>query len=191
MPPPMPPTIWPPRARWQPSARRRLSSGRFAAAVERAFVAARDRLLARAGLTAIAIFLVVASIVGVLWFGSRLVIGGEMTGGRLGQFILYAVFAAGAMAELAEVWGELAQAAGATERLMELLAARPAVRAPAIPSLCRCRRGAPIAFRDVPFAYPAASRRLRARWRQLRRSARRDGRSRRARRARARARSSI
>ena len=100
-------------------------SGRFAAAVERAFAAARDRLLARAGLTAIAIFLVVASVVGVLWFGSRLVISGEMTGGRLGQFILYALFAAGAMAELAEVWGELAQAAGATERLLELLAARP------------------------------------------------------------------
>ena len=65
-------------------------SGRFAAAVERAFEAARSRLLARAGLTAIAIFLVVASIVGILWFGSRLVISGEMTGGRLGQFVLYA-----------------------------------------------------------------------------------------------------
>jgi ATP-binding cassette subfamily B protein len=108
-------------------------SKRFAAAVERAFVAARSRLLARAGLTAIAIFLVVASIVGVLWFGSRLVIAGDMSGGRLGQFILYAVFAAGAMAELAEVWGELAQAAGAAERLMELHTATPQVAAPANP----------------------------------------------------------
>ena len=83
-------------------------SRRFAAAVERAFAAARARLLARAGLTAIGIFLVVASIVGVLWFGARMVVAGDMSGGRLGQFILYAVFAAGALAELAEVWGELA-----------------------------------------------------------------------------------
>ena len=105
-------------------------SGRFAAAVERAFEAARSRLLARAGLTAIAIFLVVSSIVGILWFGSRLVISGEMTGGRLGQFVLYATFAAGAMAELAEVWGELAQASGAAERLAELLAVRPEIANP-------------------------------------------------------------
>ena len=105
-------------------------SRRFAAAVERAFAAARSRLLARAGLTAIAIALIVTSIVGILWFGSRLVIGGEISGGRLGQFVLYAVFAAGAIAELSEVWGELAQAAGAAERLLELLAARPEIRAP-------------------------------------------------------------
>jgi ATP-binding cassette subfamily B protein len=76
-------------------------SSRFAAAIARSFTAARARLAARAGLTAIAIFLVVASIVAILWFGSRLVIAGEMTGGRLGQFVLYAVFAAGAIAELA------------------------------------------------------------------------------------------
>ena len=55
-------------------------------------------------------------------------IGGEISGGRLGQFVLYAMFAAGAIAELSEVWGELAQAAGAAERLMELLAARPEIR---------------------------------------------------------------
>ena len=129
-------------------------SGRFGAAVERAFGAARDRLLGRAGLTAIAIFLVVASVVGVLWFGSRLVISGEMTGGRLGQFILYAVFAAGAMAELAEVWGELAQAAGATERLLELLEAQPAIRAPANPKPLPTPPLGTVAFKDVHFAYP-------------------------------------
>ncbi len=126
-------------------------SSRFAAAVERAFTAARSRLIARAGLTAIAIFLVVASIVGVLWFGSRLVIAGEMTGGRLGQFILYAVFAAGAMAELAEVWGELAQASGATERMMELLATEPAIRAPAHPKPLPVPPRGTVAFRDVAF----------------------------------------
>jgi len=130
-------------------------SGRFAAAVERAFAAARARLLARAGLTAIAIGLVVTSIVGVLWFGSRLVIGGDISGGRLGQFVLYAVFAAGAITELAEVWGELAQAAGAAERLLELLAARPEIRAPARPKPLPVPALGSLAFRDVRFAYPS------------------------------------
>ncbi len=130
-------------------------SGRFAAAVERAFEAARARLLARAGLTAIAIFLVVASVVGVLWFGSRLVVGGEISGGRLGQFILYAVFAAGAMAELSEVWGELAQASGATERLLELLAEQPQIGAPAAPKPLPVPPLGAVAFRGVHFAYPS------------------------------------
>ena len=80
-------------------------SKRFGGAVEDAFEAARMRLKARAGLTTLAIFLTVASIVGILWYASASVIGGEMTGGRLGQFVLYAVFAAGALAELSEVWG--------------------------------------------------------------------------------------
>ena len=104
----------------------------------------------------------------MLWFGSRLVIGGEITGGRLGQFVLYAVFAAGAMAELSEVWGELAQAAGAAERLLELLAARPEIRAPAQPVRCRSRRTAAIAFDDVHFAYPIAARSVGAQRRELR-----------------------
>jgi ATP-binding cassette, subfamily B, bacterial len=130
-------------------------SGRFAAAVERAFEAARSRLLARAGLTAIAIFLVVSSIVGILWFGSRLVISGEMTGGRLSQFVLYATFAAGAMAELAEVWGELAQASGAAERLAELLAVRPEIANPAQPKAMPSPPLGTVSFQDVRFAYPA------------------------------------
>jgi ATP-binding cassette subfamily B protein len=128
---------------------------RFAAAVERAFAAARARLMARAGLTALAIALVVTSIVGVLWFGSRLVIGGDITGGRLGQFVLYAVFAAGAIAELAEVWGELAQAAGAAERLTELLAARPEIAAPARPRPLPTPARGSVAFADVRFVYPS------------------------------------
>ena len=130
-------------------------SRRFAAAVERAFAAARSRLLARAGLTAIAIALIVTSIVGILWFGSRLVIGGEISGGRLGQFVLYAVFAAGAIAELSEVWGELAQAAGAAERLLELLAARPEIKAPPRPRPLPVPPLGSIAFRDVRFFYPS------------------------------------
>ena len=130
-------------------------SRRFAAAFERAFDAARSRLLARAGLTAIAIALIVSSIVAILWFGSRLVIGGEISGGRLGQFVLYAVFASGAIAELSEVWGEIAQAAGAAERLLELLAARSEIEAPPQP---RPMPGPPlgtIAFTDVRFSYPS------------------------------------
>jgi ATP-binding cassette subfamily B protein len=130
-------------------------SRRFAAAVERAFAAARVRLMARAGLTAIAIALVVTSIVGVLWFGSRLVIGAEITGGRLGQFVLYAVFAAGAIAELSEVWGELAQAAGAADRLLELLSARPEIRAPERPLRLPEPPQGRIAFRNVHFVYPS------------------------------------
>jgi ATP-binding cassette subfamily B protein len=76
---------------------------RFAHAVDAAFKAAEARLAARAGLTAIAILLVVGSVVGVLWYGAEAVIGGTMTAGRLGQFVLYAVFAAGALAELSEM----------------------------------------------------------------------------------------
>jgi ATP-binding cassette subfamily B protein len=98
---------------------------------------------------------VVSSIVAILWFGSRLVIGGEITGGRLGQFVLYATFAAGAMAELAEVWGELAQAAGAAERLMELMEVEPQIKAPAHPKPLPMPPLGTIAFQDVRFAYPS------------------------------------
>jgi ATP-binding cassette subfamily B protein len=129
-------------------------AGRFAAAVETAFAAAKARLMARAGLTAIAIFLVVASIVGVLWSGARMVVAGSMTGGELGQFILYAVLAGGALAALSEVWGELASASGAAGRMMELLATAPQVTAPAAPRpLPQPPRGT-VEFRNVRFVYP-------------------------------------
>jgi ATP-binding cassette subfamily B protein len=128
---------------------------RFAVASERAFDAARSRLLSRAGLTAIAITLIVSSIVGILWFGSRLVISGEISGGRLGQFVLYAMFASGAIAELSEVWGEISQAAGAAERLMELLAARSEVSEPARPRALPVPSLGTVTFEDVRFAYPS------------------------------------
>jgi ATP-binding cassette subfamily B protein len=131
------------------------AAARFAGAVERAFEAARARLRARAGLTALAIFLVMTSVVGVLWFGAASVVQGEITAGRLGQFVLYAIFAAGALAELSEVWGEMAQTAGAAERLSELLAVVPEIRSPAHPvPMPRPPKGA-IAFSDVHFAYPS------------------------------------
>jgi ATP-binding cassette subfamily B protein len=129
-------------------------SGRFDTAVEAAFGAARERLVARAALTAIAILLVVTSVVGVLWFGAHDVITHGMTGGALGQFVLYAVFAAGALAELSEVWGEVQQSAGAAERLSELLAERPLITSPPRPiPLPEPPRGE-IAFNNVTFSYP-------------------------------------
>ncbi len=128
--------------------------GRFRAAVERAFEAARSRLAARAGLTAMIIFLVVSSVVGVLWYGAGLVVRGEMTGGALGQFVIYALFAAGALAELSEVWGEVQQAAGAAERLAELLAVRPEIASPPTPAPLPVPPQGRLEFKDVTFAYP-------------------------------------
>ncbi len=128
---------------------------RFSAAIERAFEAARSRLIARALLTAMIIFLVVASVVGVLWYGAGLVVKGEISGGTLSQFVIYALFAGGALAELAEVWGEVQQAAGAAERLAELLAERPEITSPAVPRPLPVPPVGRLAFRDVSFAYPS------------------------------------
>ncbi|WP_429925919.1 ABC transporter transmembrane domain-containing protein, partial [Brucella abortus] len=101
--------------------------GSFAHAVEKAYQAARSSIQARAILTAFAIFLVFSSIVAVLWFGSRDVLAGTMSAGTLGQFVLYAVFAGSSFGALSEVGGELAQAAGATERLVEILDEKPGI----------------------------------------------------------------
>ncbi|MGE0564003.1 MAG: ABC transporter transmembrane domain-containing protein [Pseudolabrys sp.] len=133
----------------------RLATGRFAGAVESAYRAARGSTFARAVLTAVAIFLVFASVVLVLWVGAQDVLSGEMTPGRLGQFILYAVFAAGGLGELSQVWGEISQASGAAERLFELLRVKPAITAPAHPTpLPEPARGE-VAFDGVRFSYPS------------------------------------
>jgi ATP-binding cassette, subfamily B, bacterial len=133
----------------------KLAQGRFGAAVERAFAAARDSIRARAILTAIAIFLVFASVVVVLWIGAQDVLTGRMTAGRLSQFVLYAVFAAAGLGQLSEVWGEVSQASGAAERLFEILAVRPAIVPPARPvALPEPPRGE-VAFANVRFAYPS------------------------------------
>ncbi|MEM8744069.1 MAG: ABC transporter transmembrane domain-containing protein [Pseudomonadota bacterium] len=127
---------------------------RFARAVERSFGAARARMKARAGLTAITIFLVFAGVVGILWYGAQDVLAGTMSAGRLGQFVLYSAFAAGALGELSEVWGEVQQAAGSAERLSELLDEKADIAAPAHPKpLPEPPRGE-IAFSNVSFAYP-------------------------------------
>ena len=133
-----------------------LASGRFGQAVERAYGAAIQSTKARAVLTAIIIFLASASVVVILWVGAQDVIAGAITPGRLSQFVLFAVFAASALGQLSEVWGELSQAAGSAERLAELLAIAPEIRAPAHPRAAAAdaaRRGRPSTA--VRFAYPA------------------------------------
>jgi len=132
----------------------KLAQSRFSAAVERTFAAARDATKARGVLTAVVIFLVFASIVVVLWVGAQDVLAGHITPGRLGQFVLYAVFAAGGLSELSQVWGEIAQASGAAERLFEILDVEPQIKAPPRPlALPAPARGA-VEFKDVSFEYP-------------------------------------
>jgi ATP-binding cassette, subfamily B, bacterial len=131
-----------------------LAAARFKGAVEQAYDAARGATRARGILTAIAIFLIFASVVVVLWIGAQDVMAGRISAGRLGQFVLYAVFAAGGLGELSQVWGELALASGAAERLFEILAIEPKIEAPPHPvALPKPARGA-ITFDDVRFVYP-------------------------------------
>jgi ATP-binding cassette, subfamily B, bacterial len=129
-------------------------SRRFGGAVEVAFETALTRIRARAWLTAVVIVLVFAAIVFVLWLGAQAVLAGRMSAGQLSQFILYAVFTAGAVGAVAEVWGDLQRAAGATERLLQLLAARsPVVEAETTVPLPV--RGGGIRFENIGFSYPS------------------------------------
>jgi ATP-binding cassette subfamily B protein len=135
----------------------RFTTARFAAAAEDAYGAARRSTLMRSILTGTAIFLVSASVVGVLWYGAQDVLSGTMSGGRLSQFVLYAVFAASSLGQLSEVYGELSQAAGAAERLGEILAAEPAIAAPVRPKPLPEPPLGTLAFEAVNFAYPTRS----------------------------------
>ncbi|MGD9804646.1 MAG: ABC transporter transmembrane domain-containing protein [Hyphomicrobiaceae bacterium] len=128
-------------------------TGRYRTAIETAFGAARSRFLARAGLTALVILLVFAGIVGVMWHGAGLVISGAMTAGALSQFVLYAVFAGSSLAGLSEVWGATQQAAGAAERLTEILAIEPGIASPASPVPLPDPPDGRIAFENVSFRY--------------------------------------
>ncbi|HEY9019372.1 MAG: ABC transporter transmembrane domain-containing protein [Paracoccaceae bacterium] len=127
----------------------------FGDVTELSFEAARKRVNTRAIMTVIVIFLVFTGIVGVLWMGALDVRAGTMTAGALIQFVIYAVMVAGAVAALSEIWGELQRAAGATERLAELLQADDPVKDPAgpvaVPSPVRGR----ITYEGVSFRYPA------------------------------------
>ncbi|MBZ9767644.1 ATP-binding cassette domain-containing protein [Mesorhizobium sp. CA6] len=133
----------------------KLVTGRFADAVDAAFEAARASVFARSFLTFFAIFMIFSSVVAVLWFGSRDVLAGTLSPGTLGQFLLYSVFAAGALGALSEVWSELSQAAGAAERLTEILAETPAIRPPVDPLPLPATAKGAISFDDVSFSYPA------------------------------------
>ena len=132
-----------------------LVTSRFASAVDAAFEAARASILARSFLTFFAIFMIFSSVVAVLWFGSRDVLAGTMSAGTLGQFLLYSVFAAGALGALSEVWSELSQAAGAAERLTEILAETPTIQRPVDPLPLPATAKGAISFDDVSFSYPA------------------------------------
>ncbi|HEY0846015.1 MAG TPA: ABC transporter transmembrane domain-containing protein [Noviherbaspirillum sp.] len=135
----------------------RLESARFGSSVERAFTTAMQRIRARSALTALAIVLVFGAIVFVLWLGAHAVIRGEMSGGELGQFILYAALVAGAIGALSEVVGEAQRAAGAAERLLELLAVRSPIQSPAQPKSLppRAANGAALSLQHVTFHYPS------------------------------------
>jgi ATP-binding cassette subfamily B protein len=133
------------------------SKAHFKDRVEAAYEAARARITARAWLTAIVIFFVFGGVVGVMWIGARDVLAGRMTPGEMAQFVLYAVFTAGAVGALSEVWGELQRAAGATERLMELLVLENPIREVADPLAptepAPDRPVGEIVFEGVGFAY--------------------------------------
>ncbi|MDF0600317.1 ABC transporter transmembrane domain-containing protein [Psychromarinibacter sp. C21-152] len=133
----------------EPAARRS-----FADVTERSFLSAKQRIGTRALMTVIVIALIFSGVVGVLWVGARDVRADLMTVGELVQFVIYAVMVAGATGALSEIWGELQRAAGATERLVELLGAKDSVTDPEHPvPLVEPCQGA-IAFDNVTFHYP-------------------------------------
>ena len=126
----------------------------YARAVESSFDTAKLRILARSGMTAIAIVLVFAGVVGILWVGAQNVVQGSMTAGTLGQFVIYSVLCATSIGALSEVWGEVQLAAGATERLVEILQITPQITPPSNPvAIAQPVRGL-IGFDNVSFSYP-------------------------------------
>ena len=129
-------------------------TSRFAEAVERVFATAKRRMLLRAIMTAIAMFLIFGAITLVIWGGAIEVSAGRMTGGTIAAFVLYGGLLAGAFGNLSEVYGDLLRAAGASERLGDLLNARPEIEAPANPrALPQPARGE-LTFEQVVFHYP-------------------------------------
>ncbi len=132
------------------------TTARFAREVEQAFDAARTATKARAVLTAGAIFMAFASVIGVLWLGAHDVLAGKMSGGMLSQFVLYAVLAASSLGELSQVWSEVSAASGAAGRIADLLAVEPKIVAPAQPAALPKPTRGEIMFDRVSFSYPAA-----------------------------------
>ncbi len=131
------------------------SRSKFWDVTEKSFVAARRRIATRAVLTAIVIFMAFSAIVGFLWIGAADVRSGAISVGELVQFMIYTIMVAGAVAALTEIWSELQRAAGATERLVELLNAEDSVADPERPVAVEGLGRGEIAFDDVRFSYPA------------------------------------
>ena len=127
----------------------------FSDVTERSYDAAGRRIRTRALMTMIVIFLVFAGVVGVLWIGANDVRAGVMSSGALIQFVIYAVMVAGGVAALSEIWGELQRAAGATERLVELLTVEDSVQDTTTPAALPVPVQGAIRFDDVSFSYPS------------------------------------
>lgn len=121
---------------------------------EKSYVVARRRIIARAWMTAIVIFLVFTGVVGVLWIGANDVRTEQMTAGTLVQFLIYSIMVAGGVAALSEIWGELQRAAGATERLVELLSIEDSVQDPTAPQTLSKPVSGAITFDALTFHYP-------------------------------------
>ncbi|SMR70980.1 ATP-binding cassette, subfamily B [Aliiroseovarius halocynthiae] len=132
-----------------------LSRSEFSCLTEESFLSAKRRILTRAIMTVIVISLIFSGVVGVLWIGMRDVTAGEVSIGALVQFVIYSVMVAGAVGALSEIWSEIQRAAGATERLVELLNAEDQVNDPAQPTAITSRPTGALAFEDVTFHYPA------------------------------------
>ena len=132
-----------------------LQRERYDKAVAAGFHAGIARTRVRATLTALGTALVFGAITAVLWLGAHQVLSGSMTGGQLGQFLLYAVYVGSSSAMLSETFGEIQRGAGAMERLSELLESQPTIRPPQRPSRLPARASGRIAFDNVTFNYPS------------------------------------
>jgi ATP-binding cassette subfamily B protein len=131
-----------------------LESRRFSSAVTDSFVTAVRRIRVRALFTTVAMSGVFGSLIFVLWIGANEVLEGNISGGELGQFVLYAIFVGVSGGALSEFWGELQRAAGAMERLAELLEMEPAIKTPANPIALPESKGS-VSFDAVSFSYPS------------------------------------
>ncbi|MEL6689470.1 MAG: ABC transporter transmembrane domain-containing protein [Pseudomonadota bacterium] len=124
----------------------------FGDVTERSFESAKRRINLRALITAIIIFVVFSGILGVLWIGAGDVRSGAMSPGELVQFLIYAGIVASSSAALSELWTELQRAAGATERLIELMEAKDVIEDPVAPAPAKA---GVLAFEDVSFSFPS------------------------------------
>ncbi len=132
-----------------------LESQRFGGAVESSFRVAIRRIRVRALLTTVATSGVFGALIFVLWVGAKAVLDGELSGGELGQFVLYAIFVGASAAALSEFWGEVQRASGAMERIAELLQVVPAIQSPSEPLILPAVIDGRVSFEAVDFSYPS------------------------------------